>query len=310
MAAALKRHHDKPVIHLGDITLTGAEVSQRISQYVQAFEDLGAGTGTAGALLALNRPEVLFILGASQTQGYRRTSLHPLGSLDDHAYVINDAEITVLIVDPLFAERAAGLLEKCPGLKQVLTIGPVPESLAARRHRPHRGRAAGSSRSRSRWRCSPQGPHDLDHLHRWHDGQPQGRDRAAGVVLDDDPDPAGRVGVAGEPAVPHVHPAVARGRGVLRPDRDQGRLALRAAQVRPGRGAGLHREGEDHRDDAGPVDALRADGPPRLAHPRPEQPRDRLLRRLARSTRCGSRRRSTGSGRSSPSTTARPRRRW
>jgi fatty-acyl-CoA synthase len=131
MAAALKRHHDKPVIHLGELSLTGAEVSARISQYVQAFEDLGAGKGTAGALLALNRPEVLFILGASQTQGYRRTSLHPLGSLDDHAYVINDAEITVLIVDPLFAERAAGLLEKCPGLKQVLTIGPVPESLAA-----------------------------------------------------------------------------------------------------------------------------------------------------------------------------------
>ena len=74
---------------------------------------------------------MLFILGASQTQGYRRTSLHPLGSLDDHAYVINDAEITTLIVDPVFVERALGLLDKCPGLKQVLTIGPVPEALAA-----------------------------------------------------------------------------------------------------------------------------------------------------------------------------------
>ena len=130
MVAALKRHRDKPVIHLGDVTLTGGEVAQRISQYAQAFEELGAGRGSAGALLALNRPEVLFILGASQTQGYRRTSLHPLGSLDDHAYVINDAEITTLVVDPLFAERAVGLLDKCPGLKQVLTIGPVPDELA------------------------------------------------------------------------------------------------------------------------------------------------------------------------------------
>ena len=130
MLAALRRHHDKPVIHLGDISLTGAEVSSRMSQYIQAFESLNAGQGTAGALLALNRPEVLFIIGASQTQGYRRTSLHPLGSLDDHAYVINDAEITTLIVDPVFVERALGLLEKCPGLTQVLTIGPVPEALA------------------------------------------------------------------------------------------------------------------------------------------------------------------------------------
>jgi fatty-acyl-CoA synthase len=131
MVAALKRHRDRPIVHLGDVTLTGRQTADRISQYVQAFEALGGGTGTHAALLALNRPEVLFILGAGQTQGYRRTSLHPLGSAADHAYVINDAGITSLIIDPYFAERALQLLEKCPGLTQVLTIGPVPEALAA-----------------------------------------------------------------------------------------------------------------------------------------------------------------------------------
>ena len=130
MVAALRRHHNRPIIHLGEVTLTGQQVADRISTYIQAFESLGAGFGTAGALLALNRPEVLFILGAGQTQGYRRTSLHPLGSADDHAYVINDAEITTLIIDPYFSERALALLEKCPGLTQVLTIGPVPEEVA------------------------------------------------------------------------------------------------------------------------------------------------------------------------------------
>src|SRR6478609_5592877 len=132
MVAALKRHREKPVMFLGDTTLTGGEVAERISQYIQAFEALDAGRNTPGALLALNRPEVLFILGAGQTQGYRRTSLHPLGSLDDHAYVLNDAGITTLVIDPvpMFVERALGLLEKVPGLTQVLTIGPVPEALA------------------------------------------------------------------------------------------------------------------------------------------------------------------------------------
>ncbi len=57
-------------MHLGEVTLTGGEVAARISQYVQAFEALGAGTGTSSALLALNRPEVLFILGAGQTQAF------------------------------------------------------------------------------------------------------------------------------------------------------------------------------------------------------------------------------------------------
>jgi fatty-acyl-CoA synthase len=129
MVAALKRHRERPVMHLGDVTLTGGQVAERISQYVQAFEALGAGSGTSAALLALNRPEVLFILGAGQTQGYRRTSLHPLGSADDHAYVINDAGITTLVIDPAFTERALALLDKCPELTQVLTIGPVPDEL-------------------------------------------------------------------------------------------------------------------------------------------------------------------------------------
>src|ERR1700754_2148423 len=130
---ALKRNRDKPVLFLGDTTLTGGELADRISQYIQAFEALGAGSGVATGLLALNRPEVLMILGAGQTQGYRRTALHPLGSLDDHAYVLNDAGVTSLIIDPnpMFVERAQGLLEKVPGLKQGLTIGPVPEALAS-----------------------------------------------------------------------------------------------------------------------------------------------------------------------------------
>src|SRR5690242_20450452 len=129
---ALKRHKDKPVLFLGETTLTGGQLADRISQYIQAFEALGAGTGAAVGLLSLNRPEVLMIIGAGQTQGYRRTALHPLGSLDDHAYVLNDAGVTSLIIDPnpMFVERALGLLEKVPGLKQVLTIGPVPSELA------------------------------------------------------------------------------------------------------------------------------------------------------------------------------------
>ncbi|HEY1626569.1 MAG TPA: fatty-acid--CoA ligase FadD8 [Streptosporangiaceae bacterium] len=132
MAAALNRHHDDPVLYLGDTVLTGREMADRISQYAQAFEAFGAGPGNASALLALNRPEVLFIIGSGQMRGYRRTSLHPLGSLDDHAYVLNDAGISTLIIDPvpMFVERALGLLSKVPGLTQILTIGPVPPELA------------------------------------------------------------------------------------------------------------------------------------------------------------------------------------
>ena len=132
LIGALKRHRDRPVLHLGDTTLTGGELAARISQYVQAFEALGAGGGATAGLLSLNRPEVLMITSAGQTQGYRRLALHPLGSLDDHAYVLTDSGSTTLIIDPnpMFVERAIGLLAKVPALTQILTIGSVPSELA------------------------------------------------------------------------------------------------------------------------------------------------------------------------------------
>ena len=129
---ALKRHRNRPVLFLGDTTMTGGELADRISCYIQAFEALGAGSDATVGLLSLNRPEVLMIIGAGQTQGYRRTALHPLGSLDDHAYVLADGGATSLIIDPnpMFVERAVGLLAKVPSLRQVLTLGPVPHELA------------------------------------------------------------------------------------------------------------------------------------------------------------------------------------
>ena len=103
---ALKRHKNRPVLFLGDTTLTGGQLAERVSQYIQAFEALGAGTGGTVGMLSLNRPEVLMILGASQTQGYRRTALHPLGSLDDHAYVLGHAGIGTLVYHPAYEEHA------------------------------------------------------------------------------------------------------------------------------------------------------------------------------------------------------------
>jgi fatty-acyl-CoA synthase len=57
--------------------------------------------------------------------GCRASALHPLGSLDDHAYVLEDAEVETLLVDPSFAERAGALLERVPTLRTLLAFGPI-----------------------------------------------------------------------------------------------------------------------------------------------------------------------------------------
>ncbi|EFQ82312.1 long-chain-fatty-acid--CoA ligase [Aeromicrobium marinum DSM 15272] len=129
---SLRRHRDAQVLTLGDRSITGQEMADQMSRYVRALEDLGAGSGAGVGLLAANRPEVLFLIGAGQTQGYRRTALHPLGSLDDHAYVLTDAGATALIVDnvPMFLERAEALKEKVPTLTTVVTIDDLAAQAA------------------------------------------------------------------------------------------------------------------------------------------------------------------------------------
>jgi fatty-acyl-CoA synthase len=127
LIAALERNPDQPAVYLGETVLTGRQVAEEISRYVQALESVGLHQGSPAAVLALNRPEVLFNMGAGMLLGARTTPLHPMGSLDDHAYVLEDAGVETLVFDPeFFGERAAALAERVPGLKNLLALGPAP----------------------------------------------------------------------------------------------------------------------------------------------------------------------------------------
>ena len=126
LIAALNRHPDRPAVYLGDDVLTGAQVRDEISRYSQAFASRGIAKGSTVALLSTNKPEVLFTMGANMVTGCRTTALHPLGSIDDHAYVLGDAGTETLIFDPAaFGERAAQLLERVPSLTRLLALGPT-----------------------------------------------------------------------------------------------------------------------------------------------------------------------------------------
>jgi len=121
----LNRHHDQPCLFLGDKVATYREVRERTSQLVQALQSVGLGKGSRIAVISGNRPEVLANIAAMQLNGCIGTPLHPLGSLDDHAYVLEAAEIDALVFDPAtFDEHAARLQARVPGVKHLLAFGP------------------------------------------------------------------------------------------------------------------------------------------------------------------------------------------
>jgi fatty-acyl-CoA synthase len=121
----LNRYNDEPCLFLGDKVASYKDVRESTSQMVQALQSKGLGVGSRVAIISANRPEVLSNIAAMQLTGCIGTPLHPLGSLDDHAYVIEAADIDTLVFDAsVFSEVAAALKERIPALKNFLGFGP------------------------------------------------------------------------------------------------------------------------------------------------------------------------------------------
>ena len=126
LVEGLNRYHDQPCLLLGDKVASYREVRENTSQMVQGLQSRGVGVGSRVAVISANRPEVLSNIAAMQLTGCIATPLHPLGSLEDHAYVLEAAEIDTLVYDAaVFEAHAAALAQRVPGLQTLLAFGPT-----------------------------------------------------------------------------------------------------------------------------------------------------------------------------------------
>ncbi len=121
--AALRRFPERVAFRQDSRTLTYAQTADLLARWITVFTQRGLKTGQGVGILSSNRPEVWLGQSASVMAGGRYTALHPLGSLDDHLYACNEAELRFLLVDPAYAERAARLLETSPAVDAVFTFG-------------------------------------------------------------------------------------------------------------------------------------------------------------------------------------------
>lgn len=121
---AIGRDRERVALVQGDQQFTYRELGDGISQMIQVLKSHGLKRGDGLAMLSINRPEVLFVSLAVNIMGVRYTPLHPLGSEEDHSFILEDAEISILVVDNVaYAERGKALEESAPDLKAVLTFG-------------------------------------------------------------------------------------------------------------------------------------------------------------------------------------------
>ncbi|MCA6099606.1 AMP-binding protein [Bradyrhizobium australafricanum] len=108
----------------GSLSYQGA--TDLIGRMQSVFMRLGFAPGTRVALLTANRADSWCAGVAAQLSRLAITWLHPLGSLDDQLFQIEDSEAQMLIVDGItFRDRGGELTAKAQGLKTVFTLGPA-----------------------------------------------------------------------------------------------------------------------------------------------------------------------------------------
>jgi len=133
LLASLRRRPDRVAFAQDGLEVTYREVEDRVARLAALLVQRGLGRGDGVGVLSPNRPEVFYAQTAPGFAGGRYTALHPLGSLDDHRYACDEAELRFLLVDPVYASRAAELSSLCPSVEAVFTFGPseVGEDLGA-----------------------------------------------------------------------------------------------------------------------------------------------------------------------------------
>jgi fatty-acyl-CoA synthase len=130
---ALNRHHNRTAFIQGDSRVSYAEAADITSRIRRVLQDKGIAKGGCVGALSVNSPEVWMVQAAICLSGAIYTGLHPLGSVDDHVDLCDDAEVDILIVHPKFAEAGAQILSRSTNVKHLFTLGPadVGEDLLA-----------------------------------------------------------------------------------------------------------------------------------------------------------------------------------
>jgi len=121
---ALARHPDRTAFSWPSGSLSYRGATELIGRMQKVFIQLGLRPGNCIAFLTSNRADTWCAGVAAQLSQLVITWLHPLGSLDDQLFQIEDSEARVLVVDAdAFRDRGGDLAAKASGLSAIFTLG-------------------------------------------------------------------------------------------------------------------------------------------------------------------------------------------
>ena len=127
---ALRRWGDRVAFSGHGGSVTYAQALDLVGRHQAAMTEAGAKRGDRLALLNANRADAWLAGMAAQALGLCATPLHPMGSADDQAFILEDAGIDFLLVDvDGHGERGGALSKGNNRLRRTFTLGPADYGL-------------------------------------------------------------------------------------------------------------------------------------------------------------------------------------
>lgn len=120
---------DPDALALDDLTRTRtwSELDDRVARWRGLFASFGIAPGDHVAMVMGNRVELVELVLAALTAGVWMTPVNWHAKRDEIAYVLDDADATLVLADPQFAETAYA----AAGARPVIVVGPeLDERLA------------------------------------------------------------------------------------------------------------------------------------------------------------------------------------
>jgi fatty-acyl-CoA synthase len=123
---ALARYPDRTAFSWPGGSLTYQGAIELIGRIQGVFMRLNLQPGARAAFLTANRADTWCAGVAGQLSRLGITWLHPLGSLEDQLFQLEDSEAEMLVVDATaFRDRGGELAARADRLKAVFTMGPA-----------------------------------------------------------------------------------------------------------------------------------------------------------------------------------------
>ncbi|MCP5080936.1 MAG: AMP-binding protein [Alphaproteobacteria bacterium] len=121
-----KRFPDKAAIICGAEQLTYSALDEQANRLANALLELGLDKGAKVAMLSRNLPEYGIVFFGVARTGYVLTNISVLYAPDELAFVLDKADVEVLIFDAIFAEKATAVRARVAGLKHLIAFGENP----------------------------------------------------------------------------------------------------------------------------------------------------------------------------------------